>query len=466
MLKEIGRLGNNPLADQLDENPVRTEEIIDPLEAQAEQFRRARSYLAGFKRGLIEFFEAPKRSIGVCFPVEMDDGSVQTFRGYRILHSRVLGPGKGGIRYHPDVTETEIAALATLMTWKCALVNVPFGGAKGGIVCDPKSLSDTELRRVTRRFVHELGENIGPHTDIPAPDLYTDEQTMAWIYDTYDILHPGENNRPVVTGKPLELGGSLGRRDATGLGAFFVTKHFLDIEKTANIAGIPGAAVAVQGYGQVGKVAAKAFHNAGAKIVALSDSQGGIYSETGLDVELAEDYKREHGTLVGLPGTTTITNEDILALQCDILVPAALGNQIRRDNAHLVKAKLVVEAANAPTTPSGDDILHERGVTVLPDVLVNAGGVTVSYFEWVQNIQNEEWELADINGRLKHKMHAAVDSVLQCWRQLQSEKVTSLSDDTIGDPNVQDAICNLRVAALVVAIRRVGRATLQRGIWP
>ena len=260
-------------------------ETLDPLDIAREQFRRARSQLEGFKSGLIEFFESPKRTISVCFPVEMDDGSIRTFHGYRVVHNRVLGPGKGGIRYHPDVTPREVAALAALMTWKCALVRIPFGGAKGGVVCDTKEMSENELRRLTRRFVHELGDNIGPHTDIPAPDLYTDEQTMAWIYDTYDALNPGTNNRPVVTGKPIGLGGSLGRREATGLGAFLATERFLEIEALPGLSGLNEARVAVQGYGQVGAAAAGAFADGGARIVALSDSQGGILDEDGLDLE-------------------------------------------------------------------------------------------------------------------------------------------------------------------------------------
>jgi glutamate dehydrogenase (NAD(P)+) len=444
--------------DALSPNPEGVE-IIDPLEAQAEHFRRARVHLEGFKRGLVDFFEAPKRSIDVRFPIEMDDGSVQMFRGYRILHNRVLGPGKGGIRYHPDVTQAEVAALATLMTWKCALVKVPFGGAKGGVACDPKTLSEAELRRITRRFVHELGDNIGPNTDIPAPDLYTNEQTMAWIYDTYDILHPGYNNRPVVTGKPLDLGGSVGRQEATGLGAFFATERFLEIAPLANLARLDGATVAIQGFGQVGLVAAEAFHKAGATIVAVSDSQGGIFSEAGLDLNATLTHKREHGTIVGLPETTTITNEDLLGLDCDILVPSALGNQIRRDNAAQIKAKLVVEAANAPTTPAGDDVLSERGIVVLPDILVNAGGVTVSYFEWVQNFENQAWALDDINLRLRHKMNRAVDAVVDCWQRLRAD------NDRDGWAGSK-AYADLRTAALVVAVRRVAKATLQRGIWP
>jgi glutamate dehydrogenase (NAD(P)+) len=439
-------------------------EETDPLDVQREQFRRARGHLEDFKRGLVDFFEAPKRSIAVCFPIEMEDGSVRTFQGFRVLHSHVLGPGKGGIRYHPDVTQREVAALAALMTWKCALVRVPFGGAKGGVVCDPKALSETELRRITRRFVHELGDNIGPNTDIPAPDLYTNDQTMAWIYDTYDALHPGENNRPVVTGKPLDLGGSLGRRDATGLGAFFATERFLEIEPLAELARLAGASVAVQGFGNVGQVAARCFRDAGARVVAVSDSQGGILCEDGVDLLAAEAHKREHGSLVGLPGTETIGNDDLLEVPCDILVPAALGDQIRSDNADRIKAKLIVEAANAPTTPAADDILRDRGVVVLPDILVNAGGVTVSYFEWVQNTQNEEWELDDINRRLKYRMVRAVDSAVNCWRQLGSRTEQDGGEDD--DPKAGERIVDLRTAALVVAVRRVAKATLERGIWP
>jgi glutamate dehydrogenase (NAD(P)+) len=289
---------------------------------------------------------------------------------------------------------------------------------------------------------------------------------MAWIYDTYDLLHPGHNNRPVVTGKPLELGGSLGRREATGLGAYFATERFLEIEPPANLPRLAGATVAIQGSGQVGQVAAGAFREAGALVIALSDSQGGIYCAEGLDLAAAEAHKHEHGTLVGLPETTTITNEDLLTLDCDILVPAALGNQIRRDNAGQIKAKLVVEAANAPTTPAGDDILRQRGVVVLPDILVNAGGVTVSYFEWVQNIENQEWALDDINLRLRHRMNRAVDAVVECWRQLRTETGQEDHAGEDGEATAQGASVDLRTAALVVAVRRVAKATLQRGIWP
>jgi glutamate dehydrogenase (NAD(P)+) len=295
---------------------------------------------------------------------------------------------------------------------------------------------------------------------------------MAWIYDTYDALHPGENNRPVVTGKPLELGGSLGRRDATGLGAFFAAERFLEIEPLAGLDRLSGASVAVQGFGNVGQVAARCFRDAGARVIAVSDSRGGIRCDDGVDLLAVEAHKRKHGSVVGLPGTGAIGNEDLLEMPCDVLVPAALGDQIRRDNAARIKAKLIVEAANAPTTPAADDILHGRGVVVLPDILVNAGGVTVSFFEWVQNTQNEEWELDDINRRLKHRMTRAMDSVVHCWRHMRPQAVDDAAANDAGDSKGGEdgtggeRACNLRTAALVVAVRRVAKATLQRGIWP
>jgi glutamate dehydrogenase (NAD(P)+) len=358
------------------------------------------------------------------------------------------------------VTRREVAALAALMTWKCALVHIPFGGAKGGVICDTKALSETELRRITRRFIHELGDNIGPHTDIPAPDLYTNEQTMAWIYDTYDLLHPGQNNRPIVTGKPLDIGGSLGRMEATGLGCFFATQRFIELAPMPRLTSIDGATVAIQGFGDVGSVAAKSFAEAGAHVVAVSDTQGGVYDETGLDLDAVTKYKKTHRTVVGTPGTRTITNDDLLRLDCDVLIPAALGDQIRRDNAADVNATLVVEAANRPITPAADDILAQKGVLVLPDILANAGGVTVSYLEWVQNTENQDWSLERVNSALRRKMFNAVDSVVQCWREFvahESEEEDSDTNETSRD---------LRTAALVLAIRRVAKITLIRGIWP
>lgn len=456
---------SSPPAERAEEDPP---ENLDPLHIAQTQFHRAHAHIAGMQHGLIEFFEVPKRTISVCFPVEMQDGSVHTFRGYRVLHSMVLGPGKGGIRYHPDVTRHEVAALAALMTWKCALMHIPFGGAKGGVACNTKTLSKTDLRRITRRFIHELGDNIGPHTDIPAPDLYTDEQTMAWIYDTYDLLHPGQNNRPVVTGKPLDIGGSLGRLEATGLGCFFATQRFIEISPLPTLTRIEGATVAIQGFGNVGSVAAKSFAEAGAIIAAVSDTEGGVYDAAGLDLDAVTENKATHGTVVGTPGTRTITNEELLQLDCDILIPAALGDQILRNNAAAIKATLVVEAANRPITPAADDVLTQRGITVLPDILANAGGVTVSYLEWVQNTENQNWSLERVTAELRRKMFNAVDSVVDCWRDLHAVEEKGANE------NIEDALApptanltrDLRTAAFVRAIRRVADVTLQRGIWP
>ena len=440
-------------------------ECLDSLEIVREQFRRARSHLHGFKQGLIDFFESPKRSITVCFPVQMDDGSIRSFRGYRVLHNTVLGPGKGGIRYHHDVTESEVAALAALMTWKSALLNIPFGGAKGGVVCNPKELSVDELRRLTRRYVHQLGDNIGPFIDIPAPDLYTNQQTMAWIYDTYDQMHPGRNNRPVVTGKPRELGGSAGRPEATGLGAFLATQRFLEISPLEGLQQISGARVCVQGMGDVGLVAARSFAEAGAKIIAISDSQGGIFFEDGIDLDLAVAHKAEHGTVVGLPESLTITNEDLLAKECDILIPAAIANQITAANAHEINTKLVVEGANAPTTPRADDILRDRGVEVLPDILANAGGVTVSYFEWVQNTQNQEWEHDEVIRRLRRRMYQAVDSLVSSRQEISARDSIESGNPDDG-VTAHDGLLDLRTTALILAVQRVATVTLERGIWP
>lgn len=452
----------------LEDPKIDEPENLDPLLISQTQFHRAHGHIAGMQHGLIEFFEVPKRSIALCFPVEMEDGSVRTFRGYRVLHSQVLGPGKGGIRYHPGVTEAEIAALAALMTWKCALMHIPFGGAKGGVVCDTKTLTETDLRRITRRFIHELGDSIGPHTDVPAPDMYTNEQTMAWIYDTYDLLHPGQNNKPVVTGKPLDIGGSLGRREATGLGCFFATQRFIEVAPQSELNSIEGATIAIQGFGNVGSVAAQSFAEAGAIVIAVSDSEGGVYEESGLDLDTIASNKAAHGTVVGTPGTRTITNEELLLLECDILIPAALGDQIRRDNAAEVKATLVVEAANRPITPAADDILARRGIVVLPDILANAGGVTVSYLEWVQNTENQDWSLERVNAELRRKMFNAVDAVVERWHAFDAHvnEEPHKGDGDTGEVLKKKASHDIRTAALVLAIQRVANVTIQRGIWP
>ena len=434
---------------------VSGEENLDPIAISEAQFDRAARLVKGLKRGLVDFLKKPKRVNIVNFPVEMDDDSVQSFQGFRVQHNRVFGPSKGGIRYHPDVTMEEVILLAELMTWKCALVNLPFGGAKGGLVCDVKQLSERELRRITRRFTSELFDELGPHQDIPAPDLYTSEQTMAWIFDTYDKLHPGFNNRPVVTGKPIEMGGSYGRYEATGNGCLFATQRFLSKGLITGHQDVAGMSVAIQGFGDVGAVAAHGFHREGARIIAVSDSKGGIYDEAGLDPAEVEAFKAERGTVVGLADTMTITNEELLELDCDILLPAALGNQIHAGNAARVKARIVVEGANNPTTPAADRILQERKIHVLPDILVNAGGVTVSYYEWVQNQINEQWDYDTTTEKMRRKIHEAMDDVFDRWQAF-----------VVGEETPRNSLPDFRTVALVIAIERVAHATLMRGIWP
>lgn len=432
-------------------------EDLNPFHIGQQQFDRALAHLQNIKQGLIDFLKSPIRSIALCFPVEMDDGSVRMFTGYRVLHSRVRGPGKGGIRFHHNVTEDEVRALATWMTWKSALIDVPFGGAKGGVICHPKELSEGELRRITRRYISDLGDNIGPHTDIPAPDLYTNEKTMAWIYDTYDILHGGKNNLPVVTGKPLDIGGSRGRNEATGRGCLYAVQRFLERNGVPGLKTLNGARVAIQGFGNAGSVAAQLFRAARARIVAVSDTKGGIFNDQGIDVNAALDFKHEHGSVVGLPGTQEITNEQLLQLDCDVLIPAAVENQIRADNAATLKCRLICEAANGPTTPAADAILRQAGIPVVPDILANSGGVTVSYFEWVQNIENQQWDLEEVNSKLLKKMQQAVDAVVDRWHSLC---VAATAPKNEGWP------VDLRTAALVVAIERVAKVALERGIWP
>ncbi len=419
------------------------------------QFERAVAYLPVYRSGLMDFFENPMRTITVHFPIEMDDGSVRTFTGYRVLHSRVRGPGKGGIRFHPDVTYDEVQALATWMTWKCSLLDLPFGGAKGGVACNPKQLSQGELRRITRRFIADLGDNIGPHTDVPAPDLYTNAQTMAWVYDTYDIMHPGGDNLAVVTGKPLNLGGSYGRREATGRGCVYATERLLSHGVVDGLTSLKGARVAVQGFGNAGSVAAVLFQEAGARVVAVSDSRGGIANDEGLDIAKVIKFKDENGTVVGFPHSQSISNEELLGWECDILVPAALECQLDQDNAGDVKARIVCEAANGPTTPEADAIFAERGIRVVPDILANAGGVTVSYFEWVQNIEHQKWELDKVNRRLQLRMYEAVDAVVEHWRTANSDKRPGTNGGA-----------DFRTAALALAVERVAQVTLDRGIWP
>jgi len=432
-------------------------ENLNLYAAIQQQFERALTLINDLGPGLIERLINPKRTMHVRITVNMDDGSVRTFHGFRVLHNNARGPGKGGIRYHPAVSEHEVTALAALMTWKTALLNVPFGGAKGGIICDPKKLSRAELRRITRRFVIELGDSIGPHTDIPAPDVYTDQQTMAWIYDTFDVMHPGQNNRAVVTGKPLELGGCVGRDEATGRGCLYATQQLLQHNSVPGLDSLTGARVAIQGAGEVGSTAMRLFRNAGARIVAISDSSGGIATDNGLDPNEVLAHKKETGGVVGLPETTTISNDDLLAYDCDILILAALESQIRADNADSVRAKLIVEGANGPLTLAADEILQAKNVVVLPDIVANGGGVVVSYFEWVQNLENKQWDLETVEQNLEKQMVRAVDGMIYCWQELNSTYEDS-------GTAVQNAP-RLRDAALVMAIRRLAEVILQRDIW-
>jgi glutamate dehydrogenase (NAD(P)+) len=426
-------------------------EELNPSRIAAQQFDRAAAHLPPMPAGFIDFLKNPDRTVIVEFPVEMADGSVRNFTGYRVLHSKVRGPGKGGMRYHPQVNADEVRALAAWMTWKCAVIDVPFGGAKGGVACDPKRLSTAELRKITRRFIAELGELIGPNTDIPAPDVYTDSQTMAWIYDTYAMMHPGRNNLPVVTGKPLDLGGSQGRNDATARGCLYCVRHALTKDIVPGLESLEGARVVIQGFGNAGAIACQLFQESGAHIIAVSDSRGGIVREEGLDIAAVEMHKRQTGSVVGAPDSREISNDELLRLPCDVLIPAALENQIRRDNAHAISARLVCEAANGPTTPAADDILYERGIPVLPDILANSGGVCVSYFEWVQNIENEQWDVAGVKYKLRTKMEKATDAVLSQQAALQRSGAKP---------------ADLRTAALVLAIQRVAHVAQARGIWP
>ncbi len=443
------------------------QEDLNPFHVAQEQFEHAIRYLPGYQEGLIEYLIRPERVIITEFPITTHNGTVRNFTGYRVLHNRARGPGKGGIRYHPDVTIDEVRALAAWMTWKCAVMNIPFGGAKGGVVCNPKNLTKEDLRMITRRYIAELGNAIGPHTDIPAPDVNTSAETMAWVFDTYDMMHPGRNNTPVVTGKPVDMGGSYGRHEATARGCLFCTQHALSRGLVDGLESVDGATVAVQGFGNAGSIAAQLYAEQGATIIAVSDSRGAIYNPNGLDPDAAVAHKKATGSVVGLPGTREISNEGLLALDCDILIPAALENQIRADNADQVKARLIVEAANGPTTPAADRILFAKGIPVLPDILANAGGVTVSYYEWVQNIENEQWDEDEVNSKLLQKMTRATDSVLDMQEEINGSLGEIQATRTkLGRGSDRVEKIDLRTAAYILAVKRVADVTLQRGIWP
>ncbi len=411
----------------------------DPWEMALRQFNAVADHLS-LKRGIRDYLATPHRELVVHFPVKMDDGSVRLFTGYRVHHSTVLGPTKGGIRYSPEVRISEVRALAMWMTWKSALMHLPYGGAKGGVACDPRQLSREELQQLTRRYATEISVLMGPQSDIPAPDVGTNAQVMAWIMDTFS-MHRGYSVPSVVTGKPISIGGSVGRSDATGRGVMFVTRE------ATRLRGVPlrGSRVVVQGFGNVGEAAARLLHEQGCTIVAASDVSGGCYNPSGLDPGAVLRHIQHGGTVSRFPGAEAVSNAELLELPCDVLIPAAIEGQITRENAARIRAAIVVEAANGPTTPEADAILADRGVLVVPDVLANAGGVTVSYFEWVQDLQAYFWSEEEINNHLERLM---VSTFTRVGDLAASRRVT------------------LRTAALLVAVQRVADALLTRGIYP
>lgn len=415
---------------------------VNPLEMAREQLALAAEKL-NLDPNIHEKLKYPKRTLIVSVPIRMDNGLIKTFTGYRVQHNLERGPAKGGIRYHPDVDLDEVTALAMWMTWKCAVVNIPYGGAKGGVVCDPKNMSLPELERLTRRYISEIGIIIGPEKDIPAPDMGTNPQVMAWIMDTFS-MNVGHSVPGVVTGKPLDIGGSRGRLEATGRGVVYVTEEICDYLKRD----LNQASIVVQGFGNVGSNAARIFYRAGKKVIAASDVKSGVYNPKGLDINALVKYRWETGSVKGFPGAQLISNKELLELSCDILVPAAMENQITSENAHKIKAKIVVEGANGPTTPEADKILKERGIFVVPDILANAGGVTVSYFEWVQSLQEYFWTENEVNERLKQIMSESFQSVIKTMEQHKSEKI------------------DMRTAAMMLGVSRVAEAARQRGLYP
>jgi glutamate dehydrogenase/leucine dehydrogenase len=392
------------------------------------------------EQGIHKILRSPKRSLLVSVTIKMDDGTIGVFKGVRVQHWDVKGPFKGGIRYHPNVTLDEITALAMWMTWKCAIADLPYGGAKGGICCNPKKMSKGELERLTRRYVSLIFDYLGPHRDIPAPDVYTDEQTMAWIMDTYSQLK-GYSVPESVTGKPVEIGGSEGRKCATALGVAICAREAAKILKL----NLKNATVAVQGYGSVGSNAASIMHSMGCRIIAVSDSSGGIYCPDGIKPQGVYAHKTKTGSVINYRSCRNITNEELLQTKCDILVPAALENQISKDNADKIGAKIVAEGANGPTTPEADKALYEKGVCLIPDILANSGGVTVSYFEWVQNLTREHWKLDEVNAKLENRITKTFDDVYKLSKREESD---------------------MRTAALMLGVGRVAHAIRTLGLWP
>ena len=406
--------------------------------AMLQEFDSAARIL-NLEAGIWRVLTQPKRQITVACPVQMDNGEIEVFTGYRVQYNISLGPAKGGIRYHPDVTLDEVTALAAWMTWKCAVSQIPFGGGKGGVICDPTRMSRRELEALTRRYIAEIIDAIGPDKDVPAPDVNTNEQVMAWVMDTYS-MHVGRTETAIVTGKPVVLGGSLGRREATGRGVTICTREtarHLEMD-------LRGATVAIQGFGNVGSVSADLLSKLAARIVAVTDWKGGVYNKAYLDVPRLMEWVKQHKTVEGFPDADPLSNDELFALDVDFLIPAALENQITIENAGNIKAKAIVEGANGPTTPEAHQILHEKGVFVVPDILANSGGVTGSYFEWVQNRHGYYWSEAEVNRQLEEKMVEAYNAVLRM----------SLKHKT-----------DMRTAAYIVAIDRVATVTRLRGMY-
>jgi glutamate dehydrogenase (NAD(P)+) len=412
-----------------------------PFQIAQRQFDEAAQHLTGVRPEYLAKLRLPERELTVNFPVRLDDGTIRIFTGYRVQHSMLRGPAKGGIRYHPDVTLDEVRALAMWMTMKCAVVGIPYGGAKGGVACNPKEMSLGEVERLTRRYTHEISSIIGPDRDIPAPDVNTNAQIMAWMLDTY-AMKVGRPTPALITGKPVELGGSLGRNEATARGCQYT------LRRAAKRLGLPlaGASVVIQGYGNAGSIAASLLHHEdGCRIVAASDSQGGIYNPKGLDPAALLKWKEENKTVATYPDGDSVTNAELLELPCDILIPAALERQLTGRNADRVQARIIAEAANGPTEPEADAIFHDKGIFVIPDILANAGGVTVSYFEWVQNLQSFSWEEDEVNQQLERVMNRAFDQVVAI---ADEKKVRN------------------RVAAGILAISRCVKAFHLRGVYP
>jgi len=413
---------------------------INPFEVALEQLDEA-SKLINLDKGLHEVLAHPKRVLTVSIPVRLDNSEIHVFTGFRSQHNDARGPYKGGIRYHPQVTIDEVKALSMWMTWKCAIADIPYGGGKGGVICNPKQMSDLELERMTRRYAYAIADIIGPHTDIPAPDVYTGGKEMAWIMDTYSALKGNYVQPEVITGKPLAIGGSLGRTEATGRGLSFTVREAARKLKL----NMHTATVSVQGFGNAGQFAAQLLEEQGAKVVAVSDSKGGVYNKSGIQIGALRKHKEKKSSVVGFPGGKSISNEEVLETDCTILIPAALENQITKKNAPKISAKIVAEAANGPTTPEADDILFKNKTLVIPDVLANGGGVTVSYFEWLQNLRREYWSENQVNEMLDKNITRAFSDVYATHDKYQ---------------------VNMRKASTVLAINRVVDAIKIRGLWP